>query len=222
MSAMRSVGIKPKNTQYVVRVPGGTKNADASSFTGDQVSHLMNDLRQGGNSKILCSLNLDDEKAGEVSDMWLCAADLFDLLLDTATPNTAANRVTKSEKVRVAAARYVATYERVINVPKSQNYPNYLHEIKFHFHQYILYVSTNLSELSGQALEHLNKMAKQAGKCTNYKSAGALVGPHRTPQAQGALAQAEARLLALTSMMHIAPARRTRRAGLLAQLQDPN
>ena len=191
-----------------------------SSFNGDQVSYLLNDLRQGANSKILLSLNLDDEKAGEVSDMWSRAALLFDLILDNKTPNTAANRATKSESVRVAAANYVAGYETYITVPEAKNYPNYLHEIKFHLHQYVAWVTTNLSEMSGQALEHLNKMAKQAKVLSNYKRVGSLVGGHKTAQKMGALGQVEKHCLVKHSLMYQMPSAKDKRKGVMSQMNE--
>ena len=86
--------------------------------------------------------------------------DLVELTVDTLLDDTAENRAARAVQVRKASVDYFNQYMQVVDVGSSASFPNYVHEIGSHLHMYIEHHGPNISQMSGQGLEHLNKLGQ--------------------------------------------------------------
>jgi len=201
--AFKALGVStPPNfkTQTV-----GKDNPVCPSFNGDHCDKVLADMRLGdgvdgeNGSTILNAVKLERRDHNQAVELWAVAGNLIELIVDTRTPDTVEGRLDKSERVKAVAATYVYTYNRYLPIEKSIHMSVYMHEIKCHLHLYFLWVSTNISQLSGQGLEHVNKLGKEAMKLTNRKRLLAVVGGvTKQRQRTGCVAQGLSRLLGKT------------------------
>ena len=159
--AARQIGVSLE--KKVAKRTGGKVGGDGQGPTliGDHCDKVLADVRKGVEHSVLLAAAITDDAEREVAfKAWEALGAFVTLLVDGNTPDTAENRISKAAAVQAAADHYVEIYRDVIGLGEPATFPPYLHIIKCHMADFITYFGTDLKQMSGQGLEHLQKIGK--------------------------------------------------------------